>query len=1101
MSAKKSLALISFCVLSLASILPAQTSTAELNGSVTDASGAVVANARVVAANAGTGLSREAVTNGTGSYVITLLPPGNYNLSVEAPGFRKTVQNNVELQVNQRAEVNFALQLGQVSETVEVTGSAPLLESQSSSLGTVVNTQLTEELPLNGRNFVQLATLSPGVNGTGFSVSGTIMSGTRPDDRRPGTEIFSNGNREGSNDFLYDGIDNNDRLTLSIVLRPGVEAIKEFKVQTNLFSADQGRNSGAVVDVVTKSGTNGLHGSAFEFLRNSAMDARNFFNREGTPFPSFRYNQFGGSFGGPVVIPKLYDGRNKTFFFVDYEGFRRSQQQLLTLTVPTLAMRRGDFSALPVKIYDPLTTSSPTGAYTRTQFPGNMIPASRFDFVTAKLVNAYPSPQTAGLTNNYVANLTQLQSWDQGDVRVDHQLTPNDTFFARYSIQKTDTTVPNTFPPSSVAGIPHPVQLGNEDSFAGVSSTPVQQAVASYTHIFGPRLINDLRIGFNRFRVDYTQAGATPSEPLGVELGVPNANPSSLQTAVPIFSPSNYTGIGQSRSLPIYRRENTFEELDNVTWTRGSHTLKFGVDVRRRQITEYQTNRGNGRFNFSTGFTAQPGVNSGDAIASMLLGLPSLYEQDYLLVYPGIRGIETGTYFADDWRVNKKLTLNIGLRWEYYSPYSEVANRIANFDLATATLKAAGQNGVSTTAGIRGDWKDFGPRFGFAYQALSNTVIRGGFGIFYNPNGNGGALLRLDRQAPFGPVLSITPGDQVPGPTVSGGFPPAPTVNFNSLNNPTGNVISIPDNIKQAYAEQFNLTVEQEVAPANTLFKFAYVGNLGRRLGNGFNANQPIPGPGATTPRRPFFGVRPTLGDITYYVSDGLSDYHAFQFSAEKRLSAGLTGLVGYTWAHSIDDVATDFGGGTGTPQDPRCRFCDRGNSAFDIRHRLTVASTYRLPGFGLRGLTGTLLGGWQANGVLQWQTGLPYTPQLNNSTTNGTGSRPDRIGSGDLPSGQRSLSHWFDQTAFTTPAQFVYGNAGRDILYGPGRTNLDASLFKNFKPLEKLDVQFRGEAFNVLNHPQFGQPNGTIGSGSVGTITSTVGNPRQLQVALRLVF
>src|SRR5438477_10032475 len=328
----------------------AQTSTGEFNGTVTDASGALVANAKVTATSTETGAAREITTDRGGSYVITLLPPGFYNLAAEAPGFRRTVQNNVELRVNQRAEVNLQLQVGQVSDTVEVTGTAPLLESQSSSLGTVVDTQLTSELPLNGRNFVQLATLSPGVNGTGYSVSGTIMSGTRPDDRRPGTEIFSNGNREGSNDFLYDGIDNNDRLTLSIVLRPGVEAIREFKVQTNLYSADQGRNSGAVVDVVTKSGTNQVHGSAFEFLRNSAMDARNFFNAKGTPFPSFRYNQFGGSFGGPVEVPKLYKGRDKTFFFVDYEGFRRNQQGISLVTIPSVLARGGDFSAFTNKI-------------------------------------------------------------------------------------------------------------------------------------------------------------------------------------------------------------------------------------------------------------------------------------------------------------------------------------------------------------------------------------------------------------------------------------------------------------------------------------------------------------------------------------------------------------------------------------------------------------------------------------------------------------------------------------------------------------------------------------------------------------------------------
>src|SRR6185312_15292832 len=317
---------------------------------------------------------------------------------------------------------------------------------------------------------------------------------------------------------------------------------------------------------------------------------------------------------------------------------------------------------------------------------------------------------------------------------------------------------------ATIAGISHPVPIGDEASFAGISANPVQHAVADYTHIFGPSLINDLRVGFQRFRVDYTLAGTTPTENLGDELGVANSNPNALQTGLPIFSPSGYSGTGMSRSLPIYRRENTFEELDNVTWTRGKHTLRFGIDVRRRQITEYQTNRGNGRFNFSTGFTAQPGVNSGDAIASMLLGYPTLFEQDFLLVWPGIRGIETGWYVADDWRMTPKLTLNIGLRWEYYSPYSEVANRIANFNPATDKLMIAGQNGVSSTAGVGSDWNDYSPRLGFAYQVLNHTVLRGGIGIFYNPNGNGGALLRLNRQAPFGPVNSTSPGDEFLGP-------------------------------------------------------------------------------------------------------------------------------------------------------------------------------------------------------------------------------------------------------------------------------------------------------------------------------------------------
>jgi hypothetical protein len=412
--------------------LAAQVTTAELTGSVSDPSGGAIAKAKVTATNIGTSLSHEALTDEAGNYLLTLLPPGAYNLAVEAAGFRRLLENDVTLEVNQRARVDFKMQLGSVNETVEVAATAPLLESQSSTLGTVVPQRLVNDIPLNGRNFVTLAIMTPGVNGTGFSTSGTIMAGARPDDRRPGSEIFSNGNREGDNNFLYDGVDNNERLTISIVLRPAVEAVREFKVQTSLYTADVGRNSGAVVDVITKSGANRLHGSAFEFLRNSAMDARSFFNAAGTSFPPFRYNQFGFSIGGPVFFPRLYNGRNRTFFFFDYEGFRRSSLNTIVASVPSPAMRTGDFSGVNA-VFDPLSTMTSSSTYTRTRFPNDQIPLSRFDPITLKLVNAYPLPQKSGIANNYLANLTQTQSWNQGDVRIDHQFTSANSMFARWS--------------------------------------------------------------------------------------------------------------------------------------------------------------------------------------------------------------------------------------------------------------------------------------------------------------------------------------------------------------------------------------------------------------------------------------------------------------------------------------------------------------------------------------------------------------------------------------------------------------------------------------------------------------------------------------------
>jgi hypothetical protein len=1073
-----------------------QGATAALNGTIVDQSGAAVPNAKVILTRVGTGVSLDTVSDSAGRYAFPIVQPAAYSLSAEAQGFKKTVLNGIELQVDQVGDVTVTLSIGTLSENVEVTAAPPQLETETSSLGTVVSTQLVQDLPLNGRNFVQLATLAPGVNGTGFSVSGTIMSGSRPDDRRPGTELFSNGNREGSNDFLYDGTDDNDRLTLSITLRPPVEAIREFKIQTNMFSAESGRNSGAIVDVISKSGTNDVHGSAFEFLRNSWLDSRNFFNPKGTPFPSFKFNQFGGSLGGPIV-------RNKTFFFVDYEGYRRSSLQTLIVNVPTLAERTGNFAGLST-IYDPSTTLLAAGgaSYTRTQFPGNVIPSTRFDPLAAILVNAYPKPQTSAAINNYTSSTIQSQEWDQGDVRIDQQITQNDSFFARWSTQYTTTVVPSTYPPTMLPGISQPISLGNEDSFAGTSFTPDQQASASYIHIFSPKLVNELRAGFNRFHLSYTLQGTGSDTNYGSKFGIPNSNSEPQQTGFPVISPANYEGIGQSRSLPIFRFENTFQGVDNLTWTLGKHTLKFGEDFRRRQLSEYQTNQGNGRFNFGPTFTDLPGTNgTGDSIASMLLGDPNLVQQDFELAYPGLRGIENGTYVADDWRPTSKLTLNIGLRWEYYSPYSEVANRIANFNPATATMQVAGVNGVNSAAGVQKFWPNLAPRFGFAYQAAKKTVVRGGFGLFYNPSGNDGTALRGERTLPFGPIFLYSPADVTPTRTFSQGLPAPPVFSLASALNPTGAVIGVINSFRPGYAEQFNFTLEQQVT-TTTILRAAAVGNLGRRLDTTFNLNQPVPGPGSNVNlRRPFYGVAPNLSDVTFDVSDGLSEFYALEVSADKRLAGGLTGNLGYTWAHAIDDVGTVFGGGYGTPQNSYCRFCDRGNSSFDIRHRFTASFTYQIPGFRNHKVSGLLLGNWQTNGLIQVQTGLPFTPTLNSSTTNnGQGSRPNCV-SGPTSGFQSTLSRWFNPALFTTPALYTYGNCGRDILYGPGRWNWDQSLFKDFPIRDRINLQLRFDAFNVFNHPQFGQPNATIGSSSAGIITSTVGNPRQLQVAAHISF
>ena len=1087
--------LVSLAVLiALLLAIPAQAQVAaELSGTVTDSTGASIPNVKVVATNAESGFVRETVSNATGSYVMTLLPPGNYNVSAEGAGFRRLVRSGITLQVSQRATLNLMLEVGQLTQTMEVTAAAPLLDSQSSSLGTVIADRLVADLPLNGRNFVQLAILTPGVRGVGYSITGTIMSGTRPDDKRPGTELLSNGNSEGSNDFMYDGIDNNERNRGMVVLRPAVEAVREFKVQTNMYSAESGRNSGAQVDIISKSGTNAVHGSLFEFLRNSAMDARNFFNVKPLPFLPFRYNQFGFSLGGPVYLPKMYSGKNRTFFFVDYEGYRRSELITTTLTIPSMAMRTGDFSA-EQRIYDPLSTrANPSGSgYIRDQFTGSIIPSSRFDAPAKKLVDAYPVPQTAGKINNYTSNMAQTQRWDQGDVRIDHQFSEKDTFFSRWSIQNTITHVPNTLPPADIPGIPIKVGLGYE--VAGDSSQPAQHIASSWVHVLSPTLINEARAGFARFKVDYAIEGQAANAKLGNLLGVPNSNSSPFQSVMPTVQISSYASSGMGRSLPIYRVQNTFHYVDNITYTLRAHTLKAGLDVRRRQMSEYQTNNGNGGFTFTPAFTNGPGIGgTGNGIASMLLGYPSSQLINYQLTWPGLRSTELGAYFADDYRATGKLTLNLGLRWEYSGFPSEVDNLISNFDPGKLIMTIAGRDGVNRILNVKRQLDCWAPRFGFAYTLFSRTGVRGGCGLFYNL-GTGGA--GMFRNPPFYLTIQATPGDIFVGPRMSDGFRPAPVLDYESAKNPSGSFRGggISTDYTNPFAQQFNLGLQQEIPSWNLVVKTAYVANLGRDLSTSYNLNQAAPGPGSVDSRRPFYAARPGLADTLWNTSDGRSSYHSLQVSAEKRLSHGLTTLLGYTWSHAI---AANMGG-----QDPNVDRQDKGDQSFDIRHRLTLNYSYRPPLQFQRRVPRFLLGGWQLNGILTMQTGLSFTPSLQTTTVNtGTSSRPNRLKDGNLPADQRTLGRWFDLGAFGTPPLYTYGNAGHNFLRGSGRVNFDASLFKEVPVRESAKFQLRVEAFNLFNTPQFGLPSASIGSSSAGVISSTVGNARQLQVGLRFQF
>lgn len=1094
-----------------ASIMFGQT-TAQLNGTVNDKSGAAVPSAEVTATNIDTKVERKVTSSEDGSYSIPFLPPGNYRVVVQKQGFRTVNQENVRLEVNQTARVDINLEIGQVSESVNVTEKPPAIESETSSIGQVVETKAIQDLPLNGRNFVQLAILGPGVTGVGFSSKGTIMSGSRPDDLRPGSEIFANGNREGSNNFLMDGSDNNDRLTLSIVLRPSVEAVREFKIQTNMFTAEQGRNSGATVNVLTKSGSNDWHGSAYEFLRNDKMDARNYFANPTQPKPAFRQNQFGASFGGKVVP-------NKLFFFTNYEGFRRRVERTFINTVPTMETRVGDFTGVR-DIFDPLTTradASTASGYRRDPFPGRIIPTNRFDSVMGKFALLYPAPQRPGLVNNHTSQPKEAQQWNQGDGRMDWNWNEKNTIYGRFSRQDTLTTRPSTFP--NVVGVPGasgPVGLGNEDTFAGDSKLNTYNANLSWIRTFTPTLVMEARMGFSRFNLTFLQEGATPGSQLGEKAGIRGANQGQNSDGLPIFSPAGYTGIGQTRSLPIYRVQNTFHPNVSLTKLTGKHAVKFGFETRRRQVTQFQTNRGNGRFNFGRTFTDDPNntANTGDAMAALLLGTANTIEQDFTLVFPGMRFWEMGGYIQDDWKVTSRLTLNVGIRYEFDTPVMEVANRISNFDVTTGKLLIAGFNSDRHT-NIKADGNNWAPRFGFAYRLGNKTVLRGGAGIFYNPVGSEGAYLRLHRQLPFGPINALDINQFNPNPRrVQDGLPAIPVLDPNIVaNNPTGAMIAIDQQLRSGYAQQFNFQVQQAL-PKDLVFKIGYVGNLGRDLDYTYDINQPVPGPGAPGPRRPLIGLAPNVVGVTYNTFDGKSAYHSLQSTLERRFANGIGFLTAYTWAHSIDNVPNAFGGADNgpIPQDSRYRNVDRGNSGFDIRHRLTHSMNWSTPygkgrrwGANSNAVARGILGGWDMNVIFTAQTGLPFTPVLNTSVSNSGGSRPMRLKSGEIDNPDRAM--WYD-TSFNTanaawgvPQIYTFGNSGRNILRGPGRINWDYSVFKDFSPSEKWHLQFRAEFFNLLNTPQFDLPSSAIGSPGAGIITATVGNPRQTQLGLRLSF
>jgi hypothetical protein len=1070
------------CLLALAPAW-AQVNTADVVGTVTDPSGAVLAGVTVTVENLATRVVRTTVSDTTGNYLLALVPVGHYTVRAEHPGFKTWSVPEIVLAGGDRPRLDVQMEVGQLEQTVEVQAQAPALQSDSSSLGSLVNERAVQDLPLNGRNFIRLAQLAAGAN---ESVPNALSSGNRPDDRRRTSSVAVNGQRDFVNNFLIDGMDNNERSIGTVIVKPAMDALAEFKVQTNLYSAELGRTAGGVINLVTKSGTNDYHGSLYEFFRNDIFDAKNFFAPPG-PTPKFRQNQFGGSFGGPIR-------RNRTFFFGDYEGFRQRQAQIFVSTVPTAEMRRGNFAGIN-PIFDP---DSLDANNQRTRFPNDQIPLSRIDPIAARLLTLYPEPQRPGLANNFTHVPVKRQRDDTFDARVDHRFSDADYFFARYSFNDT-----NTFSPPHLPKVGDIEAGGDRFQFSGAALQRSQGLHLNLVHTFRPNLLAELKGGYSRFVIQHLTPnfGKNVSEQFGIRGANFDINSSGL-TPITI---AGFRGIGYSNFVPIIVFNNVFQYVGSLTYVRSGHSLKVGADIRRRHFTVFQSPQPRGDFEFNANFTNDPTgavARSGNSMASFLLGLPAATTRANHLVWPGMRHSEFGVYFQDDWRVTRWLTLNLGLRYDVFTPFVEVADRIANVDLVAGRILVAGRDGASRTAGVATDWKNFAPRFGFAATLARGTVLRGGYGIsFYPANYGSGAHM---RNPPFVSLFSVATTPLNPVNRLSDGLPlPLPT----DPANPRGNLTAVALDFRSSYVQQYNLTLQKEIG-ADLVASIGYVGALGRNQLSNPNVNFAQPGPGAIGPRRPFFSKFPNVNNITRVQSDAISNYHALQATLERRFSGGLTLMSNYTWAHAIDDTQTTAGGKPGNgpyPQLVNNRALERANSDIDIRHRWVLLANYELP-FG-RNLTGPLAlaaRGWQVNAIVVAQTGLTFTVANAAARANngGPGDRPNRIRDGTLPKNERSVNRWFDTGAFEVQPLFQVGNSGRNILYGPPQRQLDFSVFKDFRLIENYTLQFRTEIFNLTNTPNFGVPQQSLGAADFGTINNT-GNagPRQIQFALKLLF
>jgi len=1084
-------------ILFTASVAWTQSNTAQLTGRIQDITGGVVPGATVTARHSTTGAEFKQLSDPNGEYLLVNLPVGEYVVTAEAQDFKRVNRSGVVVELGNTLRLDFQLEVGPTTEEITVIEeTAPLLQTSNAEVSDVIENARIINLPLNGRQFMDLALLSDGVIKPPAGTRGSAL-------QQAGNVVNVDGQRSGHNIYLLDGVKVTDEYFNNLVVSPSVDAIQEFKIQKSQYPAEFGGKASALVNVATKSGGNAFHGTIFEFLRNDIFDAKNFFDDPNAPIPPLRLNQYGGTLGGPLK-------RDRAFFFANYEGQRIRRSITKTFTVPTEAMRSGDFSGLP-PIFDPSSTNLLTGQ--RASFPANQIPSGQIDPIARAFLAKVPLPNRSGTTQNLAVSEKETTDMDQFNGRVDHRLSNQDSVFGRFSIYNV-----NTFQPFGTSTLNESLIPG----FGRTVSTKTYNLALNYSHFFSTNVLNEIRFGY--LDVSGGQSSTNTADNFAVRAGLRGINPDSRDAGYPQMT---FAGVQSTMGDPtsfVHRANKSFDVYDNFLINRGRHKLKFGASWFHLKFRPADPDTARGSFAFTNRWTSsRAGTTDGNAFADFLLGYPTSASVGIGRGQEDSRTNWIHSYVQDDWEALKGLTINVGVRYEYNQHMREVDNRLSAVDLTmpggryviasskNETLSSAANALLpllplpytsSAEAGwdrslLRPSYRRYAPRFGLAWTlpGQQTTVIRAGYGVFLNQWAYS-VQQAFARNLPFFLLKNVnTPADALV-PT----WRTSDILTSTELGNISGNTMD--HDYRTEYTQTWTLGVQRQLT-RSTVIEISYMGNHTVGADNGNVLNVPVPGEGPIDPRRPV----PQLSSIRTIRWNGWGTYNALTVRVERRLAAGLTLATNYAWSKSMDD-ASDPGPTAyeqNLPQDVRNLGAEKGLSSYDHRHRFVSSFVYEVPTpKAVSGRMRSALQGWQLGSIVTAQSGAPFTVVNGVDRANigaGPAQRPDLVRNPNLPRGERDPQQWFDTSAFVQPTPFTFGNAGRNVVVGPGLGNLDMSLQRNFRLREGQRIEFRWEVFNVFNTPHFDIPGRIAFSPNFGRIFNTAESSRQMQFGMKVVF